>query len=145
MDELDNKLISMLQRDGRASNAHLARLVGVSEGTVRRRLKRLIQEGIIQVVAVVDPQRVGQKTEALVGIQADPNKIEDVAAHLAGLEEIQWVSATTGAYDVFVWVAVASAEELRNFLRQRVGTVAGVRRTETFVSLTVRKRAHIPS
>lgn len=145
MDELDSKLISMLQRDGRASNAHLARQVGVSEGTVRRRLKRLIQEGIIQVIAMVDPQRVGQRTEALVAIQADPNKIEDVATHLAGLEEIQWVSATTGAYDVFVWVAVPSADELRTFLRQRVGTVAGVRRTETFVSLAMRKRAHIPA
>ncbi len=74
MDELDRKLITKLQQDGRASNALLGRQVEVSEGTVRRRLKRLIQDGMIRVVAVPDPKRLGYATEALVGIYADPAK-----------------------------------------------------------------------
>lgn len=144
MDELDRKLIGLLQQDGRASNASLARQVGVSEGTVRRRLKRLIQEGIIRVVALPDPQRMGQHTEALVGIQADPNQIEAAAGQLARLEETQWAATTTGAYDIFVWVAVSSPEKLRSLLREQVGAIPGVRRTETFVALSVQKRAHTP-
>ena len=83
MDELDRKIIQILQENGRASNARIARDVGVSEGTVRRRLQSLLQEGIIKVVALPDPEVLGYNTEALVGIQVDPDKIDEVARQLA--------------------------------------------------------------
>ena len=140
MDELDRKIIQILQENGRASNARIARDVGVSEGTVRRRLQSLLQEGVIKVVALPDPEVLGYNTEALVGIQVDPDKIDDVALQLAGLKESSWVSVTTGSFDIFSWVTLPSSEDLGNFLKSEVGTIAGVRRTETFVSLTVRKR-----
>ncbi len=140
MDELDRSVIQILQVDGRASNARIARDVGVSEGTVRRRLKRLIQDGIIKVSAFPDPEALGYDTEALVGIQVDPDKIDSVAVELAALQEATWVSVTTGSFDIFSWVTLPSSEELGNFLKSRVGTISGVRRTETFVSLSVRKR-----
>ena len=76
MDELDFTIISLLQDDGRASNAGIARQAGVSEGTVRRRLKRLIDEEFIKVVALLDPAKMGYSSEALVGIQVDPDKID---------------------------------------------------------------------
>jgi Lrp/AsnC family transcriptional regulator for asnA, asnC and gidA len=142
MDELDRSIIVLLQGNGRASNAHIAREVGVSEGTVRRRLKRLLQDGIIQVKAIPHPERLGYKTEALVGVQVDPDKIDAVVDRLTELKEAQWVSLTTGAFDVFLWVTLTSPEELGDFLKSRVGTVHGVRRTETFVSLSVRKRSY---
>ena len=82
MDELDRRIIHILQEDGRASNARIARDVGVSEGTVRRRLKRLIQEGVIRVAAFPDPEALGYTTEALIGIQVDPDKVDAVAGHL---------------------------------------------------------------
>jgi Lrp/AsnC family transcriptional regulator for asnA, asnC and gidA len=140
MDELDRSVIRILQKDGRASNAQIAREVGVSEGTVRRRLKRLIQNGVIRVIALPDPEALGYDTEALVGIQVDPDKIDSVAVELAALQEATWVSVTTGSFDLFSWVTLPSSEELGNFLKSRVGTISGVRRTETFVSLSVRKR-----
>ena len=140
MDELDRSVIQILQDDGRASNARIAREVGVSEGTVRRRLKRLIQNGVIKVSALPDPEALGYETEALVGIQVDPDKIDTVASELAELREASWVSVTTGSFDIFTWVTLPSSEELGNFLKSRVGTISGVRRTETFVSLSVRKR-----
>ena len=140
MDELDRKIIQILQENGRASNARIARDVGVSEGTVRRRLQALLQEGIIKVVALPDPEVLGYNTEALVGIQVDPDKIDEVARQLAGLRESAWVSVTTGSFDIFSWVTLPSSEELGNFLKSEVGTIPGVRRTETFVSLMVRKR-----
>jgi Lrp/AsnC family transcriptional regulator for asnA, asnC and gidA len=140
MDELDRKIIQILQGNGRASNARIARDVGVSEGTVRRRLKALVSEGYIKVVALPDPEVLGYDTEALVGIQVDPDKIDDVANTLVELKESSWVSVTTGSFDIFCWVTLPTSEELGNFLKAVVGTIVGVRRTETFVSLSVRKR-----
>ncbi len=142
MDELDQRIIKFLQADGRASNARIAREVNVSEGTVRRRLRRLISDGIIQVIAVPHLERMGYSTAALIGLQCDPGAVDDVASALAALPEVHYVAITTGAYDVFAWVALGSSEELGAFLRSKVGTIPGVRRTETFVNLSIRKRTY---
>jgi len=141
VDELDLKIIALLQASGRASNARIARDVGVSEGTVRRRLKRLLQDSIIDVVAIPDPEQLGYHTEALIGVQVDPDKIEGVAQTLATLQEAQWVAITTGAFDIFMWVILHSSDELGTFLRSKLGSTTGVRRTETFVNLTLKKRS----
>ncbi len=142
MDDLDRKLIELLQVNGRASNARIARQVGVSEGTVRRRLRRLIQDEIIRVVAIPDPEKMGLKTVALIGIQAEPDKIEAVAAKLGELPEAQYIALTTGSYDMFVWVALPTSEELGRFLRSKVGVTPGIRRTETFVHLAITKKGY---
>ena len=142
MDDLDLRIIELLQVNGRASNARVARDVGVSEGTVRRRLRRLIKDETIRVVAVPDPEKMGFNTVALIGIQADPDKIDEVAEGLAELAETQYVSLTTGSFDIFIWVALSSSEELGNFLRRKVGITPGIRRTETFVNLAIRKKGY---
>ncbi len=142
MDKTDTGIIEILQKDGRASNASIARAVGISEGTVRRRLKRLIDGRYFHIVAVIDPSRMGYHSEGLIGIQVDPDKIDQVADELARLDEVNWVTATTGAYDVFAWATFESAEALGVFLRTQVGKITGVRRSETFVSLDVKKRAY---
>ena len=142
MDELDGRIIEILQKDGRASNAHIAREVGVSEGTVRRRLRRLIQDGVIDVIAVPNLEKMGYRTAALVGLQTDPGRIDSVADALSQLPEVHFVALTTGAQDIFIWVALGSSEELGEFLRNRVGVVPGVRRTETYVNLAIKKRTY---
>ncbi len=142
MDELDRKIIALLESNGRASNARIARDVGVSEGTVRRRLKRLIQERIINVVALPDPRKLGYESEALIGVQVDHDKVDQVADRLASLVHTRWVAVTTGTYDVFAWVTLPTAEALGHFLRDQVGAIPGVRRTETFVNLAVMKREY---
>lgn len=142
MDGLDTRIVDILQNDGRASNAGIAREVGVSEGTVRRRLKRLVQEEYIQVVALPDPVKMGYESQALVGVQVDPDKIDQVADDLAELSQVNWVAVTTGSYDIFAWATLQSAEALGLFLRTKVGIIPGVRRTETFVSLANKKRGY---
>jgi len=142
MDELDIRIIEILQVDGRASNAGIARSVGVSEGTVRRRLKRLIQEEFIRVVALPDPSKLGFESEALVGVQVDPDKVDQVADDIYGLEEVNWVALTTGSYDIFAWATLTSPEALGIFLRTKVGVIPGVRRSETFVNLANKKRGY---
>lgn len=140
MDELDSNIISMLQQDGRASNAGIARRAGVSEGTVRRRLKRLVDEEYIHVIAMLDPGKLGYRSEALIGVTVEPDKIDRAADDISRLDEVTWVAVTTGAFDIFAWAALPTAEDLGIFLRTKVGTIVGVRRTETFVNLTVKKR-----
>ena len=134
----------MLQADGRASHAQMARELGVSEGTVRRRLARLLDERIIRVIAVAEPEQLGYHTSAFIGLQVDPSRVETVANQLAKLAETEHVAITTGSFDIFIWVNLASSEALAAFLHHKVGTVQGVRQTETFVSLETRKRGGGP-
>ena len=143
-DDLDRKIIEMLQGDGRASHAKMARMLEVSEGTVRRRLSKLLQDRIIRVVAIAEPEQLGYHTSAFIGLQVDPARVELVASALAALAETEHVAITTGSYDIFIWVNLASSEALAAFLHHKVGTIEGVRQTETFVSLETRKRAAGP-
>ncbi len=142
MDELDRKIIALLQIDGRASNAKIAREVGVSEGTVRRRLRRLVQEDVIKVIAVPNLEKLGYGTTALIGLQTGPGRSDAVGDAIAQMEESHYVAVTTGAYDVFVWAGLESAESLGDFLRTKIGHIEGVQRTETFVNLSIKKRTY---
>ena len=142
MDELDRKIIAILQGDGRASNAKIAREVGVSEGTVRRRLRRLVQQDVVKIIAVPNLEKLGYATTALVGLQTGPGKSEEVADAIASLDAAQYVAITTGAYDIFIWAGLESAESLGTFLRTKIGTIEGVQRTETFVNLAIKKRTY---
>ena len=144
MDKLDYKIVSMLKQDGRLSNANVARVLKVSEGTIRRRLKRMTNENIIRIFAVPNPESIGLHSEALIGIQVDPDKMEIIANKVSKLEQATWVAHTTGTYDIFLWAAVESTEELGKFIRGSIGTIPGVRRTETFVNLRVVKRGNGP-
>jgi Lrp/AsnC family transcriptional regulator for asnA, asnC and gidA len=142
MDDLDRKIIEILQIDGRASNARIAREVGVSEGTVRRRLRRLIQDNVAKIIAVPNLDRMGYSTAALIGLQTAPGQLDAVADSIAEMKEVHYVAITTGAYDVFAWVGMTSTEDLGNFLRNKIGSISGVTRTETFVNLSIRKRTY---
>ena len=142
MDELDQRIIGLLQMDGRLSNAEIARKLGVSEGTVRRRVGRLIQEAVIRVTAVPNIEKMGYGTTALVGVQTRPGRADDVAEALARLEEVHYAAVTTGAFDVFIWVGLESAQRLGDFLHTKVAPVEGVQRTETFINLAIKKRTY---
>mgnify|MGYP001411309224 FL=1 len=140
MDDLDVNIINLLQLDGRASNAKIAREAGVSEGTIRRRLKKLIEDGYLRVIAIPNLDRLGFATTAMIGIQTEPGMSEKVATTISELEQAHYVAVTTGSFDVFVWVGTDTAENLGSFLREQVGIINGVQRTETFVNLSIKKR-----
>ena len=142
MDELDRKIIEILQTDGRASNAKIAREVGVSEGTVRRRLRRLVTDNVVKIIAVPNLDKMGYSTAALIGLQTAPGYLDTVADSVAAMKEVHYVAITTGAFDVFVWVGMTSTEDLGIFLRTKIGTIPGVTRTETFVNLAIKKRTY---
>ena len=140
MDELGQRIIGLLQMDGRLSNPEIARRLGVSEFIVRRRVGRLVQEDVIRITAVPKIDIMGHGVTALVGVQTRPAKADDVAEALARLEEVHYVAVTTGAFDVFLWVGLESPQRLGDFLHTKVAPVEGVQRTETFINLAIRKR-----
>ena len=142
MDAIDRQIIAALNEDGRAANAKIAKKVKVSEGTVRRRLKKLTSDKTIDIVTVQDPQKMGYQSEVLIGVQVEPDMLEEVAARMAEFKYTTLVSITTGTYDVFAWATLPNAESLGEFIRDHVGKTPGVQRTETFVSLGVRKRTY---
>ena len=139
MDRLDVKIVTHLQRDGTSTNAGIAREVKVSEETVRRRLKRLMQDGYVKVVAVPNARKIGYESDVLVGLQVDADKVDPVADALADMREVTWVSVTTGSFDIFARATLKSSDELSEFLRKGVGQIPGVRKMETFISLGARK------
>ena len=139
VDDLDNQIVEILKKDGRASNAHIARVLEVSEGTVRRRLRMLIEGGVIHVNVSLDPVKMGLTTEAIIGLEVAPDKMDPVCASLADFDEIGYVTLTTGAMDVFAWGRFSSTESVGLFLRSKVGKIPGVRRTETYMCISVRK------
>lgn len=142
MDLIDKKIVSMLGQDGRLSNAQMARELDVSEGTIRRRVKNLLESKTISIVAASDPKKLGFLSEALIGVQCEPDKTDDISSELAALPHTRWVITTTGSYDIFCLVALESAEELGKFIRVDIGSIEGIRRTETFVNLSVAKREY---
>ena len=130
----------MLQSDGRLPNAEIARALSVSEGTIRRRLTRLISDAAIRVVAVPEPEQMGYNTAAFIGLQVDPASVDSVADALCKLHETEQVSITTGSFDILISVNLESSEALAEFLHQKIGHIQGIRQTGTFVSLETRKR-----
>jgi Lrp/AsnC family transcriptional regulator, regulator for asnA, asnC and gidA len=140
-DEIDRSIILLLQQDGRASNVEMARVLGLAEGTVRKRIERLLADGVIRVVAVADPAAFGLASSFQIGIQVDLAHMEDVARRLAGLPEVQAVSLVTGTFDVLIEAVLPSAEHLLSFLIDKVSSIPGVKRTETSQVLQVVKRA----
>jgi Lrp/AsnC family transcriptional regulator for asnA, asnC and gidA len=133
--------MALLQLDARASNAKIAREAGVAEGTVRRRLNRLLEGDFIKFLVVPNLLNLGYTTTALIGLQSVPAKQEAVADAAARLEEVHYVAITTGAYDIFLWVGTESGEQLGQFLRQKLGSIEGIRHSETFVNLSIKKLA----
>ena len=109
---------------------------------VSDQLIRALADEYIRVVALPDPAKLGFNSEVLIGIQVDADKIDSVGDALANFDEINWVSITTGSFDIFVWATLRTSEELSNFLRGKVGTVPGIRKMETFMNLAIKKRRY---
>jgi len=139
IDELDQKLILALQRDGRMSYCNLGEILGVTEGTIRHRFKRLTKAGIINSVAVPNVGKLGYNFVAIVGIQvsmADLRKVWDTLCQNPAVCQLTWV---TGRYDLIAVVFARSAVEFSHCMVNELSVIPSVIRTETFVSLGMSK------
>jgi len=130
-DETDRQIIFLLQRDGRLSNVEIGRQLGLAEGTVRKRLERLIGENVIRIIALAEPAAFGLTTRVLISIQAELGELNNVAQRLAQMPEVCSVSVITGSFDIIIEVALPSSDRLLSFLIDKVSSIPGVKRTET--------------
>jgi len=142
-DSIDEKLIQLLERDARQSSEVLAKQLKVSPATVRRRIKKLIQSGVLRIVALVDPQKVGFPLIAIIAFDIAHEKLESVIQMLADRPEVKYVSTTTGRFDVLIQARFRSTEELSDFVQKELPNVEGIRDSETFVCLQVKKGRYI--
>jgi Lrp/AsnC family transcriptional regulator for asnA, asnC and gidA len=141
-DEIDLQIIKILNQDGRASFAHIAQTLGVSPGMIRQRYKRLVDEGVVQVVAITDSMQLGLTTMAQIGVKVDVNHMQDIADQIADFEEVIYLVLLTGSYDLFVEVICRDREHLLDFLTNKLHSVEGVREAETFVYLRIAKEVY---
>jgi Lrp/AsnC family transcriptional regulator for asnA, asnC and gidA len=141
LDDVAKAIIEQLQQDGRRSYAAICKEVGLSEAAVRQRVQRLIESGVMQVVAVTDPLQLGFARQAMVGVRVS-GPVEGVAEELAALEEVDYVVITAGSYDVLVEVVAESDDHLLEIVSARIRAIAGVESTETFTYLSLRKQTY---
>ena len=139
LDEISQAIIAELSADGRRAYAAIGKAVGLSETAVRQRVQRLVETGVLQIVAVTDPQRLGMSRQALIGIKAEGD-LQVIADALAAMHEVVYVVITAGTFDLLVEVVCADDERLLAILNDEIRTLPGVVATETFVSLKVRKQ-----
>ncbi|CAB4730143.1 Lrp/AsnC family transcriptional regulator [Nocardioides ginkgobilobae] len=141
LDEVSKAIIEQLQQDGRRSYAAIGKVVGLSEAAVRQRVQRLVEAGVMQVVAVTDPMQLGFARQAMVGIRAT-GPLEPVADALAALDAVDYVVITAGSFDLLVELVCESDEHLLELLSSQIRTVPGVVATETFMYLQLRKQTY---
>jgi Lrp/AsnC family transcriptional regulator for asnA, asnC and gidA len=141
LDELNKAIIEELQRDGRKSYAAVGEAVGLSEAAVRQRVIRLTEAGIMQIVAVTDPLQLGFARQAMIGIRVEGD-LEHVASKLEAMEEVDYVVITAGRFDLLLEVVCVDDDHLLEVINRRIRAVSGVRDTEAFVYLKLRKQSY---
>jgi Lrp/AsnC family transcriptional regulator, regulator for asnA, asnC and gidA len=140
LDDVSRAIIEQLQQDGRRSYARIASAVGLSEAAVRQRVQRLLDAGVMQIVAVTDPMQVGFPRQAMVGVRAKGDA-RATADQLAGMREVDYVVVTAGSFDVILEIVCEDDDRLLDTVA-RIRSVEGVESTETFVYLGLRKQTY---
>lgn len=140
LDATDKAIIEALQDDGRMPFSTLGPKVGLSPAAVRQRVIHLIDEGVMQVVAVTDPTMLGFTVQAMVGIEVE-GSTEEVAKALAGMDEVDYVVIVTGRFDILIETVSEDAEGLISTM-SRVRATPGVTRAEIFTYLRLEKQTY---
>jgi DNA-binding Lrp family transcriptional regulator len=142
LDETDGQVIEILRRDARTSNRSVAASLGVSEGTVRNRIRRLQDEGFIRIQAVCDYDAFGLARGAFVGVKVSGGRIQEVGRELADLEEVQIVMRTIGTYEFLLLIFSRSRADFLETLHSRIARIGGVAATRTFAIDSVAKHVY---
>jgi Lrp/AsnC family transcriptional regulator, regulator for asnA, asnC and gidA len=141
LSDLDKGIIEHLQQDGRRAFTQIAAALGVSEAAFRAQTNRLVERGILQVVGVADPGKLGFQ-QALIGIRCEPGRLLEVADALAALPEVDYVVVTAGRLDILIEAVAEDNEGLLAFLNDTLQPIGGVRETETFTYLRLVKQTY---
>ncbi|MDJ1132582.1 Lrp/AsnC family transcriptional regulator [Streptomyces iconiensis] len=141
LDAVSLAIIEQLQEDGRRPYAAIGKAVGLSEAAVRQRVQKLQDQGVMQIVAVTDPLTVGFMRQAMLGVTVDGD-VEPVADALAEIDEVDYVVIAAGSFDLLVEIVCQDDEHLLELINKRIRSLPGVRSTESFVYLKLRKQTY---
>ena len=142
LDLIDRRVIGALQAEGRRPYSRIAADLGVSESVVRYRVARLEESGMLQIVGIADPLRLGFDRMALIGLKVRPGAVHDVCRAVTAFPETSYVAAIAGAYDVIVEVICRDTAHFTELLTQRLHNTEGVLSTESFLVLEIHKMAY---
>lgn len=141
LDETSKAIIEQLQQDGRRAYATIGKAVGLSEAAVRQRVQRLQESGVIQIVAVTDPVQVGFARSAMIGVRVEGDA-EAVATAMEEFPEVDYLVVCAGSFDILAELVAEDDDHLLELINRRIRAIPGVRSTETFVYLTLRKQIY---
>lgn len=127
MDDIDKKILNILQKNDKTQYQKIAEDLNLGASTVHYRIKKLIKDGIItQFSAVIDPERVGYTTTAVIGLNVDPLKMHDIARQLASYHEVQVVTTSSGDHDLIIEILAKNGKHLWRFINEHIKTIEGV-------------------
>jgi Lrp/AsnC family transcriptional regulator for asnA, asnC and gidA len=135
MDELDFSILIHLQEDGRKPFTEIAKALGVTEGTVRNRVAKLVADKTLRIIGLVDPHRVGFDAPALVSVSVQPGMLDAVVAEIKSLPEVSYLLLVAGEYDLIVEVMCRDREHLTDLITQQIHKAPGVTHTHTLMIL----------
>ena len=139
LDEIDRRVIKILQVDGRTPNTDIARELHVSETTIRKRISLLVSRGLINIVAVPTPRAVGMNLSAIIGISVTLPDLHDISQKLKQQPEVRYVGVSTGRYDIIVEAFFCDQHHFLDFISSTLGQMQGITALETSVILEVVK------
>lgn len=142
MDQIDLDIIALLQQDGRRAYTEIAQALEVSEGTVRNRVARLLEDKIIQIVGMADPYQLSYDAPAIIGVSVNPQQMDEVTRQLAELRQVSYLVMVSGEFDLLVEVMCKDRDELTRLLNENIRAIEGVTRTQTFFILHTYKMAY---
>ena len=142
LDETDRKIVGHLQYDGRMPFTEIAAELGFSEGAIRRRVKRMTDAGVLQIVGIVEPQFLDWEAAGMVGVNVQAGQIEAAAQQIAQFPEVTYLFMASGGFDLFVEIYCRDREHFVSFLSDKLHRVPGVERTETFMILRMYKLSY---
>ena len=131
IDATDRRIISLLQLDGRRSNVDIARAIGVAEATVRKRIDRLLNEGVIHIAGIPSLDKLGMEVRTVIMLKVDLGRVDQVGGRLAAMKEVRSVKYTTGECDIILEAVFRSDDDLLRFLTNRLARIRGIRETAT--------------
>lgn len=142
LDEIDQYILNALRKDGREAFSQIAEQLKVSPGMIRQRYNRLVEMGVLKVVAITNPIQRGYKTMAMIGIHTDGRHMLQVAEQVAALQEVVYLIVVSGHYDLMAEVFCRDHEDLLRFLTEKLSVIEGVRETESFMHLKIIKEVY---
>lgn len=142
LDDLDKQILAYLQEDGRMTFVTLASHLSVSEGTIRKRVKRLEDNGVLKTMGVTDPLKMGLDTVAFIWFKVNRHYMDSVMEALTKLDAVRYVVVTTGGYDLVAMVVLPDRAQLVTLLNEELSQIEGIVSTETSIVLQIHKQIH---